>query len=99
MNKQDTHMQHYDYRIVRFQQEHSESFKVLPVAYDKNGEPVALISDQVILHHVSVQHLLHSMTHMMAAFSKPVLSAEQIHPQSPKHTTDQAFDILSKKHV
>lgn len=88
-----------DYRIVRFVRDDAETFKILPIAYDKEGNPAALISEEVVLHHQSVTDLLHAVTHMMAAFSKPVLSHALFEPAPHRDATTEAFDLLSDKNV
>lgn len=88
-----------DYRVVRFVDNGRESFRLLPVAYDSEGNPLGLISDQVVLHHVSVDDLLHSMTHMMAAFSRPVLEYALFDTPPIEQSTQQALNLLGKKNV
>jgi len=88
-----------DYRIVRFVTDGEESFRLLPVAYDSEGNPAGLASDHVALHHSTVSDLLHTMTHMMAAFSRPVLEYTMFDPPDLSHSTQQAFSLLGKKNV
>lgn len=88
-----------DYRIVRFSSDGSESFRLLPVAYDAEKNPIGLISDSVALHHTSVDNLLHDMTHMMAAFSQPVLEYALFESGAVEQPTQQALQLLGNKNV
>lgn len=88
-----------DYRVVRFVHDSAESFKILPVAYDSDHNPTQLITDQTVLHYSSVTDLLHAVTHMMAAFSKPVLQHALFETAPHSHSTAQAFNLLSNKNV
>lgn len=92
-------MHHSDYRVVRFTTDDTECFRLLPVVYDGDGNPMGLASDQVSLNSDTVETLLHTMTHMMAAFSKPVLEYALFDTQPVEKSTQQALDLLGKKNV
>jgi hypothetical protein len=92
-------MQSRNYRIIRFITAQGESYRLLPVAYNSEGYPIGLLADRVDLLQDTVTLLLHDITHMMAAFSLPVLDYSLFDNPDIERATQQALELLENKNV